>query len=313
MTVSQSINEAPTSVSAILLIFGSGFLFACLDTSAKFLVLSGMQAPFVAWTRFAVHTALALILLQVWRYPAAFRANNWPAQMLRGALLAGSTIFNFFALRTLQLAETMSIFFFAPMVITAIAGPLLGERVGWRRWLAVLIGLVGVFVITRPGFGAFKFGMVFSFCALFSYVGYVVMTRKLGSTESAESLIFISAAAPAVLMAPAVPLYGSLPPSLLHWAVLLCLGLFGGIGHWLLIKAYQRASASALAPYPYLQLVWMIISGYVFFHQLPDGWTIAGALIIVASGLYIVDRERKLRLAQRSAPNIEAAPLAKKL
>ena len=126
MTVQHSIDETATPVSAILLIFASGVMFACLDASAKYLVLSGMQAPFVAWTRFAVHAALALVLLQVWKYPAAFRVNNWPAQLVRGALLFGSTIFNFFALQTLQLAETMSIFFFAPMVIPEIAGPLLG-------------------------------------------------------------------------------------------------------------------------------------------------------------------------------------------
>ncbi len=313
MTVQHSIDETATPVSAILLIFASGVMFACLDASAKYLVLSGMQAPFVAWTRFAVHAALALVLLQVWKYPAAFRVNNWPAQLVRGALLFGSTIFNFFALQTLQLAETMSIFFFAPMVITAIAGPLLGEWAGWRRWFAVFIGLVGVLVITRPGFGAFKFGMIYSFAALASYVGYVVMTRKLGASETAESMIFISALAPALLMVPAVPLYGSVAPSALHWVVLLLLGLFGGVGHWFLIQAYRRASASALAPYPYLQLVWMVAFGYVVFDQLPDGWTVAGALIIVASGLYIVQRERKLRLAQRSAPNVETAPLAKNL
>ena len=99
-----------------------------------------MAAPFVSWVRFAGHVVIVLVLFRGWRNPAMFRVVNLPAQMLRGVFLFGSTIFNFLALQTLQLAETTSIFFFAPMVITALAGPLLGEWAGWRRWLAVLAG-----------------------------------------------------------------------------------------------------------------------------------------------------------------------------
>ena len=131
-------------------------VFACLDTSAKYLVLSGMSAPFVAWMRFVVHVVLVLVLFRGWSNPAMFRASSLPQQILRGLFLFGSTIFNFLALKTLQLAETTSIFFFAPMVITALAGPLLGEWAGWRRWLAIVVGFAGVLVITRPGVGAVR-------------------------------------------------------------------------------------------------------------------------------------------------------------
>lgn len=305
--------EQATPVAAILLILGSGLLFSCLDAGAKWLVLSGMSAPFVVWTRFAVHVVLVLVLFQGWRNRELYRVNSLPLQLLRGVFLFGSTIFNFLALLTLQLAEGMAIYFLAPMVITALAGPLLGEWAGWRRWVAIGVAFIGMLVVTRPGFGAFGIGHLYALLSVLSYALYVIMTRQMGARESSASLIFYSALAPVIFMSPALPLAGSIPPDLLHWVVLLSLGFFGGLGHWLIIKAYKRASVSSLAPYPYLQLVWAVIWGYVVFDDLPDRYTIAGAAIIVASGLYIVHRERQLRLATTAVANADARDLAKKL
>ncbi|MCC2687921.1 MAG: multidrug transporter [Rhizobiaceae bacterium] len=298
---------------ALLLVAGAGLLFSFLDTGAKYLVLSGMAAPFVSWMRFAVHVVLVLVLLRGWSNAATFRPVSLPRQVLRGVFLFGSTLFNFLALNTLQLAETTSIAFFAPMVITALAGPLLGEWAGWRRWAAVLAGFAGVLVITRPGLGLFGIGHAYALAATFSYCFYVIMTRHMAGTETAETLIFYSALAPVVLMLPVLPYTASAPPDLFHLAVLLSLGVFGAFGHWLLIKAYRMASATSLAPYAYLQMLWMIGLGYLFFDQFPDGWTLGGAAIIVAGGLYIVHREHRLRLRSRTAPNTENGELAKKL
>lgn len=309
----SSSSHAATPLSAILLVLAAGFLFTFLDSSAKYLVLSGMDARFVSWCRFAEHLVLALVLLQVWKRPQVFRTRNLFAQAVRGMFLFGATIFNFLALQTLQLAETISIFFLSPMVITALAGPLLGEWAGWRRWMAVLGGFAGVLVIVRPGFGTLEAGHAFAVTAMLSYCFYAIMTRKMAASESPESLIFFSALTPSLVMFPVVPLYGSLPADAFQWMLLLGLGFFGGIGHWLLIKAYKRASLSALAPYPYLQMVWMVAFGYFFFGQLPDRWTLAGAIIIVASGLYIVHREHQLRMAARSVPGTTTATVAKKL
>lgn len=306
-------SDTATPLRAILLVLAAGLIFSCLDTSAKFLVVSGMDASFVAWTRFAVHVVLVLILFRAWSNWSMFKVVSLPRQVVRGLFLFGSTIFNFLALRTLQLAETVSIFFFAPMVITALAGPLLGEWAGWRRWLAVLIGFAGVLVITRPGYGTFGFGHVYALGAMLSYCFYVIMTRQMGARETAESLIFYSALAPVILMAPTVPFSGSLPQTGLQWFVLVSLGFYGAFGHWLLIHAYKLATTSALAPYPYLQMVWMIGLGYLVFGDLPDRWTLVGSAIIVSSGLYIVHRENRLRLQSRSLPNSEARDLAKKL
>lgn len=296
-----------------MLVIVAGVLFSFLDSSAKYLVLSGLEPPFVAWVRFAVHVVMVLILFRAWSNPLLFRSGAKTAQLIRGIFLFGSTIFNFFALQYLQLAQTVSISFFGPMLITALAGPFLGEWAGWRRWMAVLVGFVGVLVITRPGMGEFGIGHLLSITAMTSQSIYVIMTRKMGATESSESLIFYSALAPALLMLPAVPLYGSIPQQPIQWVLLLGLGFFGGVGHYLLIRAYKLATTSALAPYPYSQMLWMIALGWLIFGDLPDAWTLVGAGIIVSSGFYILHREHRLRLANRTTPHGEADHLAKKL
>ncbi|HMM65138.1 MAG: DMT family transporter [Mesorhizobium sp.] len=288
--------------------------FTFLDTGSKYLVLAGVAPLFIAWVRFAVHIVLVLALFRGWRHLGRFRARNLPAHVLRGVLLSGSTIFNFMALRTLQLAETTSIYFFGPMVITALAGPLLGEWAGMRRWLAILVGFVGVLVITRPGVGVFGAGHAYALCAMLSNSLYVIMTRRMSATETPESLILYSALAPAALLLPTLPFSAaSMPHEPGLWAVLLLLGVFGGVGHWVLIQAYRLATTTALAPYPYLQMVWMIGAGWLVFGQLPDGWTLVGAAIIVMSGLYIIQREHRLRVRHRAALAAETRELAKKL
>ncbi len=294
--------ETATPGVAIALIVGSCFAFSLLDAAAKWLVLAGMFAPFVAWCRFAVHAAIAFALFRPWANPAAFAVKSLPKQLARSCFLFGSTIFNFFALQTLQLAETVAIFFAAPMIITALAGPLLGEWAGWRRWLAIAGGFIGVLVVTRPGFGAFGPGHVYVICATLSYCGYAIMTRTMTATETPSSLIFYSALLPAVLLSPAAIFYGRMPSGAHEWAPMLAMGVFGGIGHWFIIKAYGLATATALAPYSYAQMIGMAGLGWLVFAQLPDRWTVIGAAIIVASGLYILHRERVLRLRAAGAP-----------
>ena len=288
--------------SAILLVIGSCLFFSFLDTSGKYLVLHGMAAPFVAWVRFAVHLVFVLVLFRVWSNRLVLKTHNLPGQILRGAFLFSSTVLNFIALQTLQLAETISIAFFSPMLVVALAGPLLGEHAGWRRWSAILVGFVGVLIVTRPGFGGFGAGHIFALGFVLCHSFYVIMTRRMGATESTESLIFYSALTPTLVMLPVAPLYGSMPQGAMQWGLLAVTGICGALGHLLLIKAYKQATTAALAPYPYSQIVWMVALGWLVFGDLPDGWTILGAAIIVMSGLYIVHREHKLRkIAARTA------------
>lgn len=288
-------------------------VFALLDASAKYLVVHGMAAPFVVWVRFAVHVALVFVLLRGWSNKRLFAYVSLPKQILRGCFLFGSTIFNFLALKTLPLADAIAINFFAPMVITALAGPLLGEWAGWRRWLAIGIGFIGILVVTRPGFGHVGLGHGYAFLSVLSYCLYAIMTRAMAQTETAESLIFYSALTPVVLFSPSIALAASTPPDLLSWVLLIGLGVLGAAGHWLVIQAYRLAPVSALAPYPYSQIIWATALGYFVFADVPDRYTVIGSAIIIASGLYIVRREQILRKASFSEPNAEAQDLAKKL
>lgn len=313
LKTARSAPEEAASVAAILNIVVVYIFFTFLDTSGKYLVLAGFAPLFLSFVRFFGHVVVVAFLFRGWRDPWRFRPAGLWMHVLRGILLFGSTLFNFLALETLQLAETTSIYFFGPMVITALAGPLLGEWAGWRRWLAILAGFVGVLVITRPGVGVFAVGHLFALGSMLSNSFYVIMTRRMSSSETAESLVLFSALVPAVLLLPTLPSTASLPADGLQWLILLSLGVYGAIGHWFVVRAYKLAPASALAPYPYLQMVWMIIAGYLVFGQLPDRWTIAGAAIIVASGLFIVHREHRLRLAASSMLNAEDEALAKKL
>lgn len=313
MNASRIPDESATPLAAILLILSSYLLFSFLDTGSKYLVLAGVSPLFVAWVRFAIHILVVLVFLRGWRDPTRFMPRNLPGHVLRGVFLCGSTVCNIMALRTLQLAETTSIYFFGPMVITALAGPLLGERAGWRRWLAILAGFAGVLVITRPGVGVFGVGHLLALGSMLSNSFYVIMTRRMGARESAESLILFAALVPAVLLLPTLSFSQALPRDGWHWLVLLMLGVFGGVGHYLLIQAYRLATATALAPYPYSQMVWMIGFGWLVFNQFPDRWTLIGAAIIVASGLYIIHRERRLRVKNRASPDAETGELAKKL
>jgi drug/metabolite transporter (DMT)-like permease len=310
---SASKSEQATPPAAILYILLTYIGFTFLDTSSKFLVLAGVAPFFIAWCRFAGHVVLVGILFRGWKDSRRFLARNLPAHILRGAFLAGSTVFNILALRYLQLAETTSIYFFGPMVITALAGPMLGEWAGWRRWLAIWIGFVGVLVIARPGVGVFGVGHVLAFCSILSNSFYVIMTRRMSASETPESLILFAALSPTILLLPVLPFSLTLPDTPLQWFVLAMLGVLGGVSHWFLVKAYSLATATALAPYPYSQMIWMIAMGWFVFHQFPDHWTLAGAAIIVLSGLYIVHREHRLRVLNHAAPDTETEVLAKKL
>ncbi|MGC3944246.1 MAG: DMT family transporter [Chryseolinea sp.] len=306
-------DESATPPAAMLYMLLAYVSFAFLDTGSKYLVVAGVSPLLITWARFAIHMLVIGAFLRGWRQPSRFWPVNLPAHMLRGILMFCSTITSILALRTLQLAETTSIYFFEPMVITALAGPLLGERAGWRRWLAILVGFVGVLIITRPGVGVFGIGHVFALCAMLSHGFFVIMTRGMSASETPESLTLFSAVAPAVLLLPFLPFSLSLPHDGWHWLVLVMLGFFGGLGNWLVVLAYRMATATALAPFPYLQMVWLIIAGWLVFDQLPDGWTLLGATIIGASGLYIVHREHRRRLRSRAAADAQAQALAKTL
>lgn len=266
-------------------------LFTILDTSAKWL---GQALPvlMIVAVRYIGHFLAAVVVLNPLSHPQAWRTRRPGLQVIRGMLLAGSTGCNFLALQHMQLAETMTVSFSAPLIIAAAAGPVLGEWLGPRRWAAILVGFCGVLLVLRPGLGAFNPFMIAAFGNAACYAGYALLTRKLSGVDSPGSMLLISAAVPSLVLAPLLVIAWQPPPSLLHWTLLLLTGILGSSGHWFLIKAHERAPAAILAPWTYTQLVWMTLSGWLVFGDLPGPATLAGAGIVVASGLYLLYRDR---------------------
>ncbi|MCA0433823.1 MAG: DMT family transporter [Proteobacteria bacterium] len=278
------------TLKGILLMLAAMAVFVFLDSTAK-LVMQTLDTFTAVFFRYAI--ALALTCVLIWRtggLSLLHTRHPW-LQVTRGALLVVSTWFNFIALRHLELATSAAIFFTVPLLVCGLSALLLGEHVGPRRWLAVAIGLLGVLVIMRPGTMAFHWAMLSSLAAAFCSALYNITTRKVGSHDRAEtSLFFVGLFGSIGSLAP-LPWHWQMPQGS-EWLMLLIMGTAGVGGHFLLIQAHRLASAATLAPYIYTEIIWMTIAGIILFSHYPDRWTIAGAAIVIACGIYVWHRER---------------------
>lgn len=285
---------------AIGLICVAVLCFSLLDTSAKWLGQS-MNPLQVVFVRYAGSMALVFILINPWTRPGVLRTKKPGLQWTRSILLLASTALNFVALRYLQLAETISIMFAGPLLVALASGPLLGEWPGPRRLAAIGVGLIGVLVVTRPGFGGMHPAALLVVGACFCYAFYSLSTRMLAGHDSSETTMVYSGAAGTLATVPLLPWIWETPQTALTWAVMVAAGALGGFGHWLLILAHRLAPATVLAPFIYSQIVWMLLLGWFVFGQLPDQWTFVGAGIVVASGLYLLYRERVRHVPEESS------------
>ena len=216
-------------------------------------------------------------------------------QIGRSVLLLGSTLCNFAALRYLQLDEAIALIFSTPFFVAALSGPLLGEWVRWRRWTAIAVGFLGVLVVTRPGAGSFHPAALLSLSAAVLYALYSITTRILARTNSNATTLFYSNIVGALALIPVLPFVWTTPRDPLLIALMVGTGAAGGFGHYLLIAAHRLAPAAVLSPFIYTEIVWVTVLGFSVFGDLPTRWTLTGAAIVVASGLYILHRESTIR------------------
>lgn len=273
--------------------------FAFLDAIAKFLGTQ-MDVMQVAWGRYASAFVLTLFIYNPLSHPKLLRTGRPWVQFGRGAVLAGSTVLNFLALRWLQLDEALSIMFSTPFLVAILSGPILNEWIGWRRWVAIAVGFCGVLMIARPGFGGMHPAAFISVAAAGCYAIYAIWTRIASRTDSNETSLFYNNLIGAVVLLPAVPLVWTTPASWFQVALMVAVGALGSIGHFMLIAGHRLAPASLLSPFIYTQLIWVIALGYVVFGQTPTPWTLAGAAVVIASGLYVLYRERVTRGSDES-------------
>ncbi len=277
-------------------------LFSGLDTTAKYIATrTGLPVSQVTWLRFTSQVVLTILVFGILAVPRMLYTQKLAHQIFRSFMMLGSTAFNFVALKTLRLDQTLTIGFLAPFVVALLAGPFLGEWIRWRRLLAIVVGFCGILVVVRPGYTPFEFGMVFAALGTLCYAIFMLLTRYLSRFDPPEVTIFYSMLAGVLVMAPFALRDWVNPPDLLTWLLLLSTGFWGGAGHYIFILAYRLAPASTLAPFVYFGLITHTTLGYVVFDQLPDVWTIVGALIVVASGLYLLHRERVTALERRKA------------
>jgi drug/metabolite transporter (DMT)-like permease len=278
----------------IALMCGAVALFAALDAIAKY--LGGHMDPLqVAGMRFISAFFIALLFSNPLTRPGLLRTARPGLQFIRGLLLVSTTIFNFLAFRYLQLDEALAIVFSTPFLVAILAGPILGEWVGWRRWTAIGVGFLGVLVVIRPGIGGgMQWAALFSVAAAIFFAAYGIATRLVSRTDSSETTLFYGNLVGVVVMAPLLPFVWTAPPSLFDLGLLVAVGALGSAGHYLLIAAHRRAPASVLSPFIYTQLVWATTLGFLVFGHIPTQWTLIGGAIVVASGLYLIHRERKV-------------------
>jgi drug/metabolite transporter (DMT)-like permease len=272
----------------IFMVLGMAVLNA-MDAVSKLLTddFSGIQ---VAWARYTFHFVPLVLFVGPARVRRMLRAVNLWAQILRSTSLAVSAVFIILAFSQMPLADAIAVSFVAPLMIVALSVHVLGERVGIHRWVAVVIGFVGMLILVWPSGEVFEAGTLFALAAAVFWAIGMIMTRQVRDDDP-WSTLFFTALVGTVLISLAVPYFWR-TPSITAWAMMLAMGLLGGIAHTMIIFAFRSASASILAPYNYTLLVWATFYGWVLFDELPNLRTTIGAAVIVAAGLYVWYRER---------------------
>ncbi|WP_333821646.1 DMT family transporter [Pinisolibacter sp.] len=297
-TTARPNEDRPMLAIALMLLTYLGF--SCVDAAGKSLVLAGIPAFQAAFFRYFGHSVIALALIaRQGGSVARFGTTHKRLVLTRGFILMFSTVINFFALRYLPLTLTATILFSAPIIIAALSGPVLGERVGIWRWSAIVAGFVGIVVALRPFDASFHWAMLLSFTNAVIFAVYSLMTRKLAGSVSTDTMQLYAGLIGTVVLAPVAAWVWVTPGSLVEWVLLLGMGVFGWASHETLTRAYGYAEAGALTPYTYIYLLYMGFWGWFLFDTVPDRWTMAGAAIIIASGLVIWMRERRLNRSTR--------------
>jgi drug/metabolite transporter (DMT)-like permease len=297
--------RADRPFKGIALVLASTIFLGASDVTAKYLSAT-LPSIEIAWIRFLVFALLMAPAMLPGSPLFALQTNRRGLHLLRGAALVGSSLFFISGLAFLPIAEASATGFVAPLFVTALSIAFLGEKVGLRRWIATGIGLVGVLIILRPGTGAFHPAAFFPLVSALAWACTLIMTRMMSGTERTITTMTYSAIAGLLILSALVPFVWVTP----SWHDIL-FGIFIGIastaGQWIVVLAFRYADASVLAPFSYLQLVWVSFLGFLIFGEVPDVYTVTGAAFIVASGLYTAHRER-VRRSQLLAVSGEPSP-----
>lgn len=282
----------------IVMVMSTVALFAVSDVISKYLTRF-YPVALIVWARYAFHLLLVAAVLGPRVGMRLIRTTRPAAQIARALMLTAASVLIVSAFKFMPLAEAAAISFVAPIAVTVMSVILLKEKVHPARWVAVVCAFLGVLIIIRPGSAIFTWAVLLPLGNAIAFASYQIMTRRLAGLESAWTSIFYPGLVGTLVLSAALPYFWVRPQSGAHVVAFLVIGMLNGVSHLLLIKAYEHAPASRLAPFSYSQLIWVSLIGYVVFGDFPDHWSLIGIAILVASGIYnvshqhIVDRVRQ--------------------
>jgi drug/metabolite transporter (DMT)-like permease len=281
----------PERRGALLYVVAIAFLVS-MDAMSK--DLSSRYDTFqVIWARYAAQTLLVTALALPW-LRSVLRTRYLGLQIVRSMLMFGATVTGFFAFALMPLADATAIFETSPLIVTALAALILRETVGLRRWMAVFIGFIGALVIVRPGGDVFGWVALLPLVTATCYAGYVIATRYVGESEGPWTPFFYSTLIGTAISSMIAPSVWT-TPTLTDAGLMFLMGALGAVGQFFVILAFRSTAASVIAPLSYIGLVFATGYGVFLFGDVPDRWTVVGAGIVVASGVYVWRRKRTLQ------------------
>ena len=280
-------------MKAIVLNLSAWIMLPFMDAIAKYLS-SDISFFQITWARYFFTVFFTLPFMFFFFRKNLKWSENPKLQILRGLTLLFANICFFYSISIISMAKALTLAFVAPLITTALSPIILNEKVGIRRWTAVLVGFIGSLVVIRPGFLEFNLATIAALGTGCFYGVYLIITRKLHSTDSPLLTLLFTGVVGTIVSSLFVPVVWISPTSS-QWLWLALMGIFACLGHILLIYSLRYADASMLAPFGYFEIITNIILGYYIFKDFPDFWTFSGLFIIVCSGVYIFKRELKLR------------------
>lgn len=294
-TMTAHARDDRTGLGILLMLIAWGF-FAVTDTSVKWLVLAGIPAMQLAFFRYFVSLLLSLGNgLRQGQLSPAIPARDIALVTLRGSLLVLATVLNFIALNYLPLSVTSTIMNAAPILVTIFAIPLLGEKVGPWRWVAVILGFIGVLIVIRPFGAAFHWATLLILCNATGLALFSIMTRQMAGRITPQTMQLYMGLLGTTVLLPFAIWFWTTPSTPLQWAAMAAVGFWAWAGHEMFSRAHLHADANVLSPFGYVFILYVTVGGYLLFGQIPDGATLLGAAIIVTSGLIIWWREGNRR------------------
>ena len=276
-------------MKAIILNASAWMIVPVMDAFAKYLSFS-MDVLQITWARYFFTVVFTLSLMIIF-YRQSFVWTKKPVlQLIRGLIFVSSTYLFFYAISEISLPKALTLAFVAPICVTALSPLFLNEKVGVKRWTAVLLGFFGTMIVIRPGFIELNFATMAALGCGICYGFYLIITRKLSSSDNPLLTLLLSGLIGTIILTLFVPSIWVNPTSN-QWILMALIGLIASVAHLFLILSLKYADASKLAPLGYTEIITNILISYYFFHELPDNWTYLGLFIIVLSGLYISRRE----------------------